>query len=59
MSCVGYDSDLTFDSESVKVTRAEEKLYAVVFKNPRTGKNGYQTIGYHDHFRRNVAMALM
>ncbi|OAE27200.1 hypothetical protein AXG93_1598s1020 [Marchantia polymorpha subsp. ruderalis] len=54
----GDDDDLILDS-SVKVTRAEEKSYAALFKNPRIGKNGYRTIGYHDRFRRNVAMALM
>lgn len=58
-SCAGNDGNLTFDSGSVKVTRAKEKSYAALFKNPRTGKTEYQTTGYHDCFRRNVAMTLM
>lgn len=44
--CVGEDGDLTFDSESVKVTRAEEKTYAVQFEKPRSGKNGYWMTDY-------------
>ncbi|OAE24377.1 hypothetical protein AXG93_4343s1460 [Marchantia polymorpha subsp. ruderalis] len=39
------DGDLTFDTKSVKITRAEEKSYAALFKNARTGINGYRTIG--------------
>ncbi|OAE26885.1 hypothetical protein AXG93_3257s1010 [Marchantia polymorpha subsp. ruderalis] len=39
----GKDGDLTFDSESVKVTRVEEKTDAALFKKPRTSKIGYQT----------------
>lgn len=58
-SCARDDGDLTFDCESVKLTRAEEKSYAALFKNPCTGKNGYRTIEYHDRFRKNMAMALM
>lgn len=54
MKVLGYradkDDDLTFDNESVKVTRAEEKTYAALFKKPRIGKNGYRTTGYHDQF---------
>ncbi|OAE34875.1 hypothetical protein AXG93_1587s1060 [Marchantia polymorpha subsp. ruderalis] len=41
----GEDDELTFNCESVKITRAEEKSYAALFKKPRTGKNGYRTIG--------------
>lgn len=33
---------------SVKVTRAQEKTYAIIFKKPRTCKIGYQTIRYLD-----------
>ncbi|OAE32897.1 hypothetical protein AXG93_399s1050 [Marchantia polymorpha subsp. ruderalis] len=58
-SCAGDDDDLTFDSESIKVTRAKEKSNAALFKKPRTGKNGYRSIGYHNRFRKNVAMAFM
>ncbi|OAE30251.1 hypothetical protein AXG93_2956s1010 [Marchantia polymorpha subsp. ruderalis] len=43
--CAGEDGDLTFDSESVKVTRSEEKTDAALFKKSRTSKNGYQTTG--------------
>ncbi|OAE29994.1 hypothetical protein AXG93_3893s1000 [Marchantia polymorpha subsp. ruderalis] len=57
--CAGDDGDLTFDSESVRITREEESAYATLFKHPRMGKNGYRTIWYHDLLRRNVVMALM
>ncbi|OAE32398.1 hypothetical protein AXG93_3671s1170 [Marchantia polymorpha subsp. ruderalis] len=53
------DGDLTFNSESVRVTRDEEKAYVELFKHPRIGKNGYRTVWYRDRKRRNIAMALM
>ncbi|OAE19727.1 hypothetical protein AXG93_2958s1010 [Marchantia polymorpha subsp. ruderalis] len=57
--CADDDGDLTFDSESVRVTRDEERAYVALFKHPCSGKNGYRTVWYHDRLRRNVAMALM
>lgn len=57
--CVGEDGDVTFDSESVKMTRAEEKKYTPLFKKPRSDKNGYRTTSYHDRLQRIVAVALM
>lgn len=57
--CAGENDDLTFDNESVKVTRVKEKTYAGLFKKPRTGKNEYWTTGYHNCLRRNVAVALI
>lgn len=57
--CADDDGDLTFDSESVRVTREEERAYVALFKHPCSGKNGYRTVWYHDQLRRNVAMALM
>lgn len=57
--CIGDDGDLTFDSESVKITREKKKAYMTLFKHSCPGKNGYRTIWYHDRLRRNVAMALM
>ncbi|OAE22084.1 hypothetical protein AXG93_3084s1000 [Marchantia polymorpha subsp. ruderalis] len=42
--CASDDGDLTFDSESVRVTREEERPYVALFKHPRTGKNGYRTV---------------
>ncbi|OAE20096.1 hypothetical protein AXG93_2611s1030 [Marchantia polymorpha subsp. ruderalis] len=40
----GDDGDLTFDAESVRVTREEERAYVDLFKHPRTGKNGYRIV---------------
>lgn len=57
--CAGDDGDLTFNSESVRVTRDEERAYVDMFKHPRTGKNGYRTVWYPDRMRRNIAMGLM
>ncbi|OAE30686.1 hypothetical protein AXG93_3991s1010 [Marchantia polymorpha subsp. ruderalis] len=57
--CAGDDGDLTFDSESVQVTRDEEQAYVDMFKHPRTGKNGFCIVWYRDRMRRNIAMALM
>ncbi|OAE21957.1 hypothetical protein AXG93_242s1410 [Marchantia polymorpha subsp. ruderalis] len=42
------DGDLTFDPESVRVTREEEREYVDLFKHSRTGKNGYCTVWYRD-----------
>ncbi|OAE29585.1 hypothetical protein AXG93_4003s1060 [Marchantia polymorpha subsp. ruderalis] len=56
---VGDDGDLTFDTESVRVTREEKRAYVDLFKHPRTGKNGYRTVWYQDRMRRKIAMALM
>lgn len=50
--CAGDDGDLTFDSDSVRITRDEERAYADLFKHSRTGKNGYRTMWYRDRMRR-------
>lgn len=57
--CAGEDGNLTRDSESVKVMRAEEKTYTPLFKKLRLSKNRHQTIWYPDQLRKNVAIALM
>lgn len=42
--CADDDGDLTFDSDSVRVTRDEERAYDDLFKHPYTGKNGYRIV---------------
>ncbi|OAE18542.1 hypothetical protein AXG93_1938s1000 [Marchantia polymorpha subsp. ruderalis] len=42
--CASDDSNLTFDSDSVRVTREEERAYVDLFKHPRTGKNGWGSL---------------
>ncbi|OAE28669.1 hypothetical protein AXG93_2865s1110 [Marchantia polymorpha subsp. ruderalis] len=53
------DGFLLFDSESVKVTKAEDASFVDLFKREKSNKNGYRTRDYKDRFRRNVAMALL
>ncbi|OAE24000.1 hypothetical protein AXG93_4541s1020 [Marchantia polymorpha subsp. ruderalis] len=57
--CAGEDGFLLFDSESVKVSKAEEASFVELFKREKSTKNGYRTRDYRDRFRRNVAMALL
>ncbi|OAE31229.1 hypothetical protein AXG93_1293s1060 [Marchantia polymorpha subsp. ruderalis] len=57
--CASDNGDLTFDSDSVRITRDEERAYADLFKHPRTGKNEYRTVWYRDRMRQNIEMALM
>ncbi|OAE29001.1 hypothetical protein AXG93_3036s1280 [Marchantia polymorpha subsp. ruderalis] len=57
--CVEEDGDFTFNNDSVKMTRAEENTYVSLFKKPRSSKNKYQTTGFRDWLRMNVAVALM
>ncbi|OAE31753.1 hypothetical protein AXG93_4874s1160 [Marchantia polymorpha subsp. ruderalis] len=57
--CADDDGDLTFDNESVRVTREEKRACVAMFKHPRTRKNDYRTVWYHDRLRRHVAIALI
>ncbi|OAE28067.1 hypothetical protein AXG93_3410s1100 [Marchantia polymorpha subsp. ruderalis] len=69
--CADDDGDLTFDSDSVRVTRDEERAYDDLFKHPYTGKNGplfeswrhgtngWKTVYYKDLKRRVIALKIM
>lgn len=57
--CAGKDGDYMFEKESIKITRVEEFTFTPLFKNARSGTNGWKTAGYKDLMRRAIAMGIM
>lgn len=57
--CAGEEGELLFDNESVHLSKEEEVTFGVLFKNRKSGKNGYKTRDYVDRKRRNVAVAIL
>ncbi|OAE30309.1 hypothetical protein AXG93_4201s1080 [Marchantia polymorpha subsp. ruderalis] len=48
-----------FEKESVKITRAEEFTFAPLFKNTKSGTNGWKTTDYKDLKRCAIALGIM
>ncbi|OAE33503.1 hypothetical protein AXG93_1467s1050 [Marchantia polymorpha subsp. ruderalis] len=46
--CAREDGDYMFEKESVKITRAEEFTFAPLFKNARSGTNGWKIADYKE-----------
>lgn len=57
--CAGEEGHLLFECESVQVTKEEEISFGALFKNSKSGKNGYKIRDYKDRLRSNVALALL
>ncbi|OAE22114.1 hypothetical protein AXG93_1175s1240 [Marchantia polymorpha subsp. ruderalis] len=55
----GSDGDLMLEKYSVKITRAEEFTFGPLFKNGRSGTNGWKTADYKDPKRRAIALGIM
>ncbi|OAE24612.1 hypothetical protein AXG93_4110s1000 [Marchantia polymorpha subsp. ruderalis] len=48
-----------FEKYSVKITRVEEFTFASLFRNARSGTNGWKTANYKDPMRRAIALKVM
>ncbi|OAE24321.1 hypothetical protein AXG93_4265s1020 [Marchantia polymorpha subsp. ruderalis] len=57
--CAWKDRDFMFKKESVKIRRAEEFIFAPLFKNPRSSTNGWQTAEYKNLKRQGIALGVM
>lgn len=57
--CAGSDKDLMFKKDRVKITRTEEFTFGPLFKNGRSGTNGWNTADYKYPKRRAIASGIM
>ncbi|OAE23872.1 hypothetical protein AXG93_3001s1000 [Marchantia polymorpha subsp. ruderalis] len=57
--CAGNDGDFMFEKDNVKITRAEEFTFAPLFRNARSGTNGWKTADYKDPMISAIAFGVM